>query len=209
MMNEYEAKRFLAGYGIPVIAERLVQDAKTAAEEAVQLGFPVVLKVVGEKLAHKTELGGVVLNLRSAEDVCSAAERLLQIPNCQGLLVQKMAAGSRELVCGMARDPHFGQSVMFGLGGVLTEALDDVVFRLAPLSKRDAREMIGEIRGSRALGAVRGEAAVDLEILATILVALGEAGLQHEEIIAIDINPLIIQPDGKPVAVDALVVQER
>jgi succinyl-CoA synthetase beta subunit len=207
-MNEYEAKRFLAGYGIPVIAERLAPDAKTAAEAAGQLGFPVVLKLVGERLAHKTELGGVVLNLRNAEEVREAGERLLQIPGCQGLLVQKMAVGSRELVCGMARDPHFGPSVMFGLGGVLTEALDDVVFRLAPLSNWDAREMIEEIRGSRALGAVRGEAAVDPEILARILVSLGEAGLQNEEILAIDINPLIVQPDGRPVAVDALIVQE-
>ena len=121
------------------------------------------------------------------------------------ILVQKMIKGARELVMGMTRDAHFGPVVMFGLGGIFTEILHDVAFRVAPLERRDALEMMQEIRGRRILEAVRGMARVDLDILSQGLIALGQIGLDHDAIQEIDVNPLIVVGD-RPVAVDALVV---
>jgi len=205
-LSEYEAKQFLAAFGVPVCREVLVPDADAAAAEAVKMGFPIVLKASGEKLTHKTEAGGVVLNLKNAEEVKAEGRRLLNIPGCEALSVQEMISGARELVCGLTRDPHFGPAVMFGLGGILTEILKDTVFRIAPLTTRDAREMMSEIRAHKILDAFRGEAAADLDVLAKTLVAVGEIGLQFEAVAEIDINPLKIRPDGKPVAVDALII---
>jgi succinyl-CoA synthetase beta subunit len=204
-LTEHAAKAFLSGYGVPVSREVLVADAEAAADAAGDLGFPVVLKASGVALQHKTEVGGIALNLRSAEEVRREAGRLLALPGCEGLLVAEMVAGERELACGMHRDPQFGPCVMFGLGGILTEALADAVFRVAPLTRADAAEMLDEIRAVKLLGAFRGQAPADRDALATILVALGEIGLRHPEIQGIDLNPVKIRPDGRPVAVDALV----
>jgi len=205
-LGEYESKQLLAGFGIPVTREILARDARTAAHAAAELGFPVVLKASGAELFHKTEVEGVSLNLRTAEDVEREAERLLRIAGCEALLVEEMVKGGRELVCGLISDPLFGPCVMFGIGGILTEVLKDTVFRLAPMSARDAREMMQEIGAKKILEPFRGEAAVDQTLLAQILVALGEIGLKHEAVAEVDINPLKIRPDGTPVAVDALVV---
>jgi succinyl-CoA synthetase beta subunit len=205
-LGEYEAKQFLAGFGIPVTREVLAQGAQAAARAAAEMGFPVVLKAAGAKLFHKTEVEGVSLNLRAEKDVEREGERLLDIPGCEALLVQEMVKGGRELVCGLTRDPHFGPCVMFGIGGILTEILKDNSFRLAPLTSRDARDMLMEIRAKKILDPFRGEAAVDLDVLSQILVALGEIGLRYEAVAEVDINPLKIRPDGAPVAVDALVV---
>jgi len=205
-LSEYDSKRFLSSFNIPVIREAVAPDADSAAAEAVKIGFPVVLKVSGENLLHKTEVGGVVLNVRSEEEVREESGRLLKIQGCEALLVQEMVKGDRELVCGLTRDAQFGPCVMFGLGGILTELLGDVVFRIAPLTPRDAQEMIKEIRVRKIIEPLRGEPAVDIDVLAQTLVALGEIGLQHEDVLEIDINPLKIRSDGKPVSVDALVV---
>jgi acetyl-CoA synthetase (ADP-forming) len=205
-LSEYDSKRFLSSFGIPVIREGIAPDAKSAAAEALKIGFPVALKVTGKNLFHKTEVGGVVLNLRGEEEVKEESTRLLKIQGCEALLVQEMVMGDRELVCGLTRDAQFGPCVMFGLGGILTELLGDVVFRIAPLTPRDAQEMMEEIRARRIIEPFRGEPAVDMDVLVQILVALGEIGLQYEGVHEIDINPLKIQSDGKPVSVDALVV---
>ncbi len=207
-LSEYASKRFLSSFGIPVIREAVAPDAESAAAEALKIGFPVVLKAYGEDLFHKTELGGVVLNLRGEEEVEEESRRLLKIQGCEALLVQEMVKGDRELVCGLTRDAQFGPCVMFGLGGILTELLGDVAFRIAPLTPRDAQEMIKEIRARKIIEPFRGEAAVDIDALTHILVVLGEIGLQYDEVHEIDINPLKIQSDGKPVSVDALVVLE-
>jgi acetate---CoA ligase (ADP-forming) subunit beta len=205
-LNEYEAKSFLAAFGIPVCREVLVSSVEEAVEEAIKIRFPVVLKASGEKLTHKTEAGGVVLNVKSEQEIISEGRRLLEIPGCESLSVQEMVAGARELVCGLTRDPSFGPVVMFGLGGILTEILHDTVFRVAPLTMHDALDMISEIRASGILQPFRGEAAVDTELLAKIIIAVGEIGLQYESIAEIDINPLKIRPDGRPRAVDALIL---
>ncbi len=205
-LSEFDSKRFLASFGIPVIHEVVAHTPEGAAAEAVKIGFPVVVKASGEKLLHKTEVGGVVLNLRSREVVIEETRRLLEIQGCEALLVQEMVKGDRELVCGLTRDVQFGPCVMFGLGGILTEVLEDVVFRIAPLTPRDAREMVKEIRSRKIIEPFRGEPAIDMDALAHILVALGDIGIQYEDVQEIDINPLKIRSDGKPVSVDALVV---
>ena len=204
-LSEYDAKRFLSSFGIPVVHEAIAPDADSAAAEATKIGFPVVLKVSGERLLHKTEVGGIALDLRNEDEVRAESARLLKIPGCQGLLVQELVKGVRELACGLTRDSEFGPCVMFGLGGILTEVLEDVVFRIAPLTAWDAQEMIEEIRSKKIVEPFRGEAGVDRDALTHILVVLGEIGLQREDVREIDVNPLKIRSDGKPVSVDALV----
>ena len=205
-LSEYDSKLFLSQFGIPVCREVIASDADSAASEAAKIGFPVVLKACGTHLTHKTEAGGVVLNLRGKRDVKKQGQRLLKIKGCEALLVQEMVLGHRELVCGLTKDSQLGPCVMFGLGGVLTEVLEDVVFRIAPLTSWDTEEMIQEIRSRKILEPFRGEDAVDLKVLSRTLVALGEIGLHYEEVAGVDINPLKIRKDGKPVSVDALVV---
>ncbi len=204
-LDEYEAKRFLAGFGIPVSREIFVAEEAAAVEAAGEIGLPVVLKAAGEKIQHKTELGAVALNLKSEGEIREEARRLLAIAGCEGLLVQEMVRGDRELVCGLTRDARFGPCVMFGLGGIFTELIDDAVFRVAPLTMDDAREMMGTIRTAKILQPFRGQPPADREALARILVALGEIGVRNESVREIDINPIKIRPDGTPVAVDALV----
>jgi succinyl-CoA synthetase beta subunit len=204
-LNEYDAKRFLAGFRIPVCREMLTGDPESAAAKAAAIGFPIVLKAAGATLFHKTEVGGIALNLKNAEEVRTEARRLLGIPGCQALLVQEMVRGNRELVCGLTRDAQLGPCVMFGLGGILTETLDDAVFRLAPLTSTDALEMMQEIRGAKILRHFRGEPPADTAALSRILLALGTIALQYEAIHEVDLNPIKIRPDGSPVAVDALI----
>ncbi|MDI9569918.1 MAG: acetate--CoA ligase family protein [Pseudomonadota bacterium] len=205
-LGEYDAKQFLGLFGVPVSKDILAADGDAAAAAADRLGYPVVLKAVGDRLTHKTEVGGVALNVRTAAEVIAEAARLTRIPGCETLMVSPMAKGARELVCGLARDPHFGPAVMFGLGGVLTEVLNDTVFRIAPLTEADAEAMLSGIRAKRILDPFRGEAAADRKALANILMAMGRIGMEHEEVAEIDVNPLKIGPDGLPVAVDALIV---
>jgi len=205
-LNEYAAKRLLSGSGIPICREAMANDVDSATKEAARIGFPVVLKAAGRDLLHKTEVQGIALNLKNEAEVEREAGRLLYIPGSEAVLVQEMVKGERELVCGLIRDAHFGPCVMFGLGGVMTEVFQDIVFRVAPLTTQDALEMVKEIKHKKLLEPFRGEAAVDIEALAGILVKLGEIGRQHGHIQSIDINPLKVRHDGKPIAVDALVM---
>lgn len=206
-LSEYESKKILAHYGIPTVREALARDLAEAREAAAQIGYPVVLKVCSSAVSHKTEKGLIALDLRDEADLDRAFGRLAR--SAEGLdaafLVQEMIRGARELVAGMNRDPQFGPCVMFGLGGIFTEILDDVSFRVAPLEEKEALAMVREIRGRKILDAIRGMEAVDLGALARCLTALGRIGLDHPDIETIDVNPLIIQ-GGRPLGVDALVV---
>jgi len=208
-LNEYEAKRFLSGFGVPVTRETLVYNTKAAAAEAAEIGFPVVLKASGANLFHKTEIGGVALNLKNEKEVRDESRRLLEIEGCEALLVQEMVKGEREFACGLTRHEHFGPCVMFGLGGIFTEVFEDISFRMAPLTLGDAREMMEEVRSKKIFGPFRGEQAADTESLARILVALGEIGMQYEDVEQIDLNPIKIRSNGQPVAVDALVLLKK
>ena len=205
-LSEYDAKCFLSCFGIPVNREALANDSDSAAAEAAKIGFPVVLKASGANLFHKTEVGGIVLNLRTEDQVREASERLLKIDGCDALLVQEMVSGVRELVCGLTRVDQFGPCVMFGFGGIFTELVKDAVFRIAPLTSGDAHEMVKEIRTQKLIGSFRGQLGVDMDELSQVLVALGEIALQYADVFQIDINPLKIGPDGKLTAVDALIV---
>lgn len=207
-LSEHDSKRILAAYGIPVSREALVSTAKEARAAAHRIGYPVVLKACSADEAHKSEKGLVAVNLATQKDLneAFAALRKRAGKSYDGAwLVQEMVKGAREIMIGMHRDPSFGPTVLFGLGGIFTEILEDVVFRVAPLRKRDATQMMGAIRGHRILEAVRGMPAVDKEVLGKALLAVGKIGLDHPEIAEIDINPLIIR-GTKPIAVDALVV---
>ncbi len=206
-LSEYSSKRFLQSYGIPVCKEILVRSEPELADAVQQVGPPVVLKACGPTLTHKTEHNLVRLHVRSLDEALQAYRELMSnaTSDWEGILVQEMVTGYRELVMGLTRDAQFGPCVMFGLGGIFTEVLNDVTFRVAPLERYDALEMVQEIRARKILEAFRGEPPVDLDILASSLIALGAIGLEHPMVKEIDINPLKVR-DGKPVAVDALVV---
>jgi acetyl-CoA synthetase (ADP-forming) len=206
-LSEYESKDFLKSYGIPVTREILVHNREECMKAAHAIGYPLVLKGCSPSLTHKTEKGMVRVDIRSEQEAVLAFDELTSRMegNEKDILVQEMIRGTRELVAGMTRDPQFGPCVMFGLGGIFTEILKDIAFRVAPLEKRDALDMTQEIKAHKILGAVRGMPAADLDLLCDILVKVGEIGMENEFIQEIDINPLILSGD-KPVAVDALVV---
>jgi acetyl-CoA synthetase (ADP-forming) len=192
--------------GVFVAAAALAKTKDEAIEGAEKIGYPVVMKGCSPELAHKTEAGMVALNICSSEEVAQVFDELTgKIKNLDGVLIEKMVRGNREFVIGLSHDPQFGPCVMFGLGGIFTEALKDVTFRVAPLSMEDALEMIDEIKTKKLLGEFRGSPAVDRSALAKALVGVGDLGIKYDSIAEIDINPLIICGD-KPVAVDALVV---
>jgi acetyl-CoA synthetase (ADP-forming) len=205
-LSEYESRLVIESAGVPVAAAALARSRKEAEQMAERIGYPVVMKGCSAELAHKTESGMVKLNVGNSEEAARVFDELTaKMKNLDGVLIEKMVKGSREFVIGLSRDPQFGPCVMFGLGGIFTEALKDVTFRVAPLSKEDALEMIDEIKTKKLLGEFRGSPAVDREALAKALVGIGELGMSCDSIAEIDINPLIICGD-KPVAVDALVV---
>jgi acyl-CoA synthetase (NDP forming) len=205
---EDDAKAILGGYGVPTVHEMRAADAQAAARAAGQIGFPVVLKAVGSRILHKTEAGLVAVGLKSEAEVLAAAQRMTDRSPypIDAFLVEPKIQGQREFVAGLFRDPLFGPVVMFGLGGIFTEALNDAAFKVAPLAPADIEAMFAEIRSRKLLGAFRGEATVDLDALRAVLQGLSDLAVQYPQIKEIDINPLIVQPDGRPVAVDALIV---
>jgi acetyl-CoA synthetase (ADP-forming) len=208
-LSEDEAKEFLRAWGVPTALETLARDVETARRAAAEIGYPVVVKGCGAGIAHKTEHGLVEMDVRDAAGVGAAFERLTARMGPGGaVLVQEMVRGARELAAGLVRDRQYGPCVMFGLGGVFAEALADVTFRLAPIDRGEARAMLEEIRGACLLGALRGLPAVDRDVLADVLVALGRIGVTYPTIREIDINPLIVR-GATPVAVDALIVLGR
>jgi len=213
-LSEHESKRLLASVGIPVLEERLVatpDDAAAAARELVDKGEPVVVKLCGPGVAHKTERGLVRLGLRGDDEVREAADALLAAAQPDdggegevGVLVAPMARGSRELIAGVQRDGQFGPCVMVGVGGVLAEAVADVAFRLAPLERVDAEEMLDELATQALLGPFRGEPPVDRAAITEVLLALSQLVEANSGVVSADVNPLVVV-DGRPVAVDALV----
>jgi len=205
-LSEHQAKQVLAAYDIPVTDERVVADADAAVVAAGEIGFPVALKASGAELLHKTEHEAVALGLKDAGAVRQAADRLLKagIPGMEGLLVQQMIPSGRELLVGMTRDAQFGPVVAFGLGGVFTEVLKDVSFRIAPLTGQDALDMMQEIRAHKLLDEFRGMPPVDRDVLAGLLVNVGRLAMELGDVAELDINPLMVGAGG-PVAVDALI----
>lgn len=211
-LSEHDSKRLLATCGVPMADERQVATAVDAAAAAEALGFPVVVKLGGDGIAHKTERGLVRLNLSDAAAVEHAAAELLAAATPDDgpvhLLVAPMLRGNRELIAGLHREPQFGTTVMLGIGGILAEAVADVAFRLVPLSRVDAEDMIDDLATQALLGPFRGEPAVDRGALVDVLLGLARAATEHPEIVSVDLNPLIVV-EGRPVPVDALVEIEE
>ena len=207
VLSEHESKELLSLYKIPVAREMVVKTEAELIKAANDIGYPLVMKGCSPDLTHKTEQGLVKVDLRNDEEARAAFQEIMNSMKDQqkAVLVQELVRGSRELMVGMTRDAQFGPCVMFGLGGIFTEILKDISFRVAPIEKRDAKEMMQEIKGHKILGNVRGMPAADLEELSEILVRVGEIGLDNEAIKEIDVNPLILS-GSNPVAVDALVV---
>ena len=207
-LTEAEAKEVLKKYGIPVVKEKVVKTIEETEIAAKEIGYPVVLKGLGSRLTHKTERGLVKLNLKNEEDVRSAVIYIKEAAgsDLEGFLIQPMLEGKREFVAGLFHDEQFGAIVMFGLGGIFTEAIGDVVFCLAPIDDNEARKMIDELHSQKLLGAFRGEKAADIKALIKTIVGLSKIGTEIPEIREIDINPLLVSADGKVTAVDALIV---
>jgi acyl-CoA synthetase (NDP forming) len=217
-LSEHESKAVLAAAGLPVIEERLVHSAEAAAEAAEEIGPPVAMKLNSPDIGHKTEIGGVLLNLASPEAARQGYETLLARAakaapeaHLDGVLVAPMVADGVETILGVQHDPVFGPAVMFGLGGIFAEALGDVVFRIAPFGEDEARRMIREIQGHRVLEGLRGRPRADQEALAKALAALSAfAAATAGRIESVDVNPFLVRPDGKGgVAVDALIVPRK
>lgn len=208
-LSEAASKALLGDHGVPFAPEREVTTPSAAVEAAESLGYPVVIKLCGATIAHKTERGLVKLRLADATAVTDASEQLLAgaTPDdgIVSLLVSSMVAGNRELIAGVIRDPQFGPIVMLGVGGIIAEAIADVQFRPAPISEIDAGEMIEHLATQKLLGKFRGESEVHRQQLASVLLALSALVAARPDIISIDVNPLIITADGAPIAVDALV----
>ena len=207
-LSEAESKRRLAAHGVPVVDERLAADADAAVVAAEELGYPVVAKLCGASIAHKTERGLVRLGLHDGDAVRRAADELLSAATPDDgdvdVLVARMVKGNRELIAGLHRDEQFGMTVMLGVGGILAEAVADVVFRLVPLEAVDAEEMIEGLATQKLLGEFRGEPAVERARLADVLLGLSRFAEAEPDVVSVDLNPLIVV-DGEPVAVDALV----
>ena len=208
-LSESDSKELLSAYGVPFAPERKVSTADNAVAAADEIGYPVVAKLGGDSIAHKTERGLVKLRLASAEAVHAAATELLNAARPEDgevhVLVAPMVSGSRELIAGLLVDQQFGPTVMLGVGGIMAEVLKDVAFRPAPITEDMARSMLSSLRTQGLLEEFRGEAAVNADEVVKCLVGLSQVAMDRTDIVSVDINPLIVKPDGHVVAVDALV----
>lgn len=205
-LDEVRAKSLLAEYGVAVTPGALSRDPDEAVQVAAELGYPLVMKGVSPAVLHKSDLGLVLVDIRD-EDALREGFALLQErggENLEAVLVERMVTGDREFVVGMSRDEQFGPVVMFGLGGVLTEALNDVAFGVAPLSEREAEDLLGSFHSHRLLGGFRGSPPVDRDALVRMIRAAGQMALDHPEIRELDVNPVLVDGDA-PIAADALI----
>ena len=212
LLNEVEAKSLLAAAGVPVTETRLARTAAEAVAAAEALGYPAVLKIVSPDIAHKSDVGGVVLGLPNATAVRRARREMLArvgeaAPRAriEGVSVQRMATPGTEVIVGATTDPQFGPVMMFGLGGVFVEVLKDVAFRIVPLEARDAAQMVREIRGFPILQGVRGQPPADLAALERLILQVSRFVAAHPEVAELDLNPVFAYPQGA-VAVDARIV---
>ncbi len=204
---EPEAKTICLEYGIPTPGYKVAASPASAAALAGELGYPVVLKIVSPEIVHKTEVGGVMVGLSSSAAVESAYLRILENvrahrPNARisGILVQKMAPESTEVIVGSLNDPQFGHTILFGLGGVFVEILKDASFRIAPLKERDAREMIHEIKGYSVLRGYRGFPPADQDAIVRILLSASRLVTENGQISQMDLNPIMVYERGALVA---------
>ena len=205
-IGDAEARDILEAYRIPIPASKLCKTTEEAVAFAEEIGYPVVMKIASPDILHKTDIGGVRLNIEGTTDVRDSFDLLTfralrYMPDAEiwGCLVQQQIRGGKEIITGMNRDPQFGPLVMFGLGGIYVEVLKDVSFRIAPFSRREADEMMREIRSFNLLRGVRGQARSDIEVIGDTLLKLSQLVTDFPEIVEMDINPLMVFEEGRGV----------
>jgi len=214
LLTEVESKELLKKAGIPVVEAKLARSKKEAISISREMGFPVVLKISSPDVVHKSDSGGVKLGLANATQVGKAYSEIISSikqaypeAQIQGVSVQPMAPSGVEVIVGMSKDPQFGPVLMFGLGGILVEVLKDVSFRIVPVTERDAREMIKEIKGYPVLEGYRGQKPASIPALEKLIVKVSQFVEKNPQIKELDLNPIFAYPD-KAVAVDARIILE-
>jgi acyl-CoA synthetase (NDP forming) len=212
LLSEVESKQVLEEAGISTTRARLAATRDEAVRYATEIGFPVVMKIISPDISHKSDVGGVALNLADATAVGAAFVEMLRrvgaaqpAAHIEGVSVQTMAKPGTEVIIGMTKDPQFGPVLMFGLGGVMVEVLKDVAFRIVPITDRDANQMIHDIKGFPVLAGFRGQAPADIGALKALLMQLSGFVAAHPEIEELDLNPVFAYDDGA-IAVDARIV---
>jgi len=216
LLTEIEAKEMLKQAGIDVVETRLAANEDEAVSMSREFGFPVVLKIASPDVVHKSDAGGVKLGLKTSNQVAKAYEDIMKSirekypkAKIQGASVQKMARPGVEVIIGMSKDAQFGPVIMFGLGGVMVEALKDVAFRVAPLAEQDARDMLDEVRGSAVLGGFRGGPPVDRSSLVQLLLRVSDLVATCSHVGELDLNPVLAYPHGLSVVDARLVLETR
>ena len=214
LLTEVESKELLKKAGIPIVEAKLARSNKEAVSLSKEMGFPVVLKISSPDVIHKSDSGGVKLGLANAtqvgkayNEIISSIKKTYPKAEIQGVSVQPMAPPGVEVIVGMSKDPQFGPVLMFGLGGILVEVLKDVSFRIVPVTERDAREMIREIKGYPILEGYRGQKPASITALEKLIVKVSQFVEKNPQIKELDLNPLFAYPD-KAVAVDARIILE-
>lgn len=211
---ETEAKTVCMEYGIPVTKFQLAKNEAEAVKFAEEIGYPIVLKIVSPDIIHKSDVGGVVVGLKTAKDVRNAYKQILESikkhkadAKIVGVLVQEMAPSSTEVIVGAIKDPQFGPALMFGLGGIFVEVLKDVTFRVAPITVDEAREMITEVKAYPLLKGYRNQPPADIEAIVQILLNTSRLVMEHQEIKELDLNPIMVYEKGAK-TVDARIILE-
>jgi acyl-CoA synthetase (NDP forming) len=209
---EHEAKNLCGSYGMPITAITVATSEEDAVKAAKKIGYPIVLKIVSPQVLHKSDAGGVLINIKDEEGLREGYNTILKnvkkhVPDAEitGILVQEMAPNGTEVIVGSTTDPTFGPTIMFGLGGIFVEILKDVSFRLAPITKLDAEEMVKEIKAYKILEGVRGMPPADQETIVEILLATSKMLMECPEIKELDMNPVLVYEEGARV-VDARVI---
>jgi len=204
--NRIIMEKLLSKYKIPVVKGKIVKSKKELLSFVKKVGFPVVLKIFSPDILHKTDIGGVILDIEDRESLSAAWDKISKLTKSKkaDILIQKQEKGT-EVIIGAKRDPVFGPVIMFGLGGIFAEALKDVSFRLAPISKKEAKEMISEIKGSKILKGYRGQKPVNLLKLEEILLSLSELITKEKNVKEVDLNPVIVN-DKKAIVVDVKII---
>jgi len=211
---EHEAKTVCKLYGIPVTKLKIAKTREEAAKFSEEIGYPTVLKIISPNVLHKFDVGGVMLDINSSEEAKNAFNKILENvknhkPDAQvdGILVQEMAPCSTEVIVGAIKDPQFGQTLMFGLGGTFVEIMKDVSFRIAPINEDDARQMISEVKASIILRGYRGQPPRDIDAITKILLDTSRLVMEHPNIKELDLNPVMVYEKGAK-TVDARIILE-
>lgn len=214
ILTEFESKKLLKQMGIPVVETRLAKNLKEVVSISHRIGFPVVLKITSPDVVHKTDSGGVKLDLKNASDVkkgykdiVNSVRKKYPRAHIHGVSVQKMVRPGTEVIIGTSKDPQFGPVIMFGVGGIFVEVLKDVSFRVIPLTRKDAQEMIREIKGFPLLQGYRGKEPANIPALVGMILRISQVITKNPQIREMELNPIFAYKD-KALAVDARIILE-